>query len=418
MQYTYPDYYKEFTCIAGECPATCCAGWQIVIDDESIERYKKIIDSKDISGSRSFADRLKNSIDWEEEVFKQGECRRCAFLNKENLCDLYTSLGEESLCHTCATYPRHIEEFEDLREITLSLSCPEVARILMGKLEKVSFYEEETSEEEDYDDYEDFDSLMFGILQDIRSDMISIMQDREIPVESRMKMIWLMALKIQGHIDNGDVFACEDVLEEYRLAKRVNKNLPDEQADNRGDNLGDNHTDSITDKLKSNSDNKNMATDREKGAETGINISYNKALDLYKSLYRLEILDEAWEIEVDEASLTLFGKDNVYYEKLQKEFRNWLEENMNEWQIQAEQIVVYFISTYLCGAVYDGLVSSKVRMAVVSFFFIHEVLMAKWLKQGKKLTFDDIVNVVYRYSRELEHSDINLEELENCLLEF
>ena len=59
MQYTYPDYYKEFTCIAGECPATCCAGWQIVIDDEALERYKKIRDEK-----------LKESIDWKEEVFK------------------------------------------------------------------------------------------------------------------------------------------------------------------------------------------------------------------------------------------------------------------------------------------------------------------------------------------------------------
>ena len=325
------------------------------------------------------------------------------------------------MCRTCATYPRHIEEFEDLREVTLSLSCPEVARILMGKSEKVSFYEDETSEEEDYDDYEDFDSLMFGVLQDIRSDIISIMQDREMSIEARMKIIWMMASEIQKRIDDGDVFACEDVLEEYKQAGKIKENLLDVQPDNRVDNqvcnqVG-NYTCNQTDKLASKSDNKNMSTDREAYAGTEINIGYDKALDLFKMLYRLEVLDEAWEIEVDETSIILFGKDNTYYEKLRKEFRSWLDENMNEWQIQAEQIVVYFISTYLCGAVYDGLVSSKVRMAVASFFFIHEVLMARWLKQGKKLTFDDIVNVVYRYSRELEHSDINLEELENCLVE-
>ena len=29
------DYYKEFSCIAGACPDTCRAGWQIVIDDKA-----------------------------------------------------------------------------------------------------------------------------------------------------------------------------------------------------------------------------------------------------------------------------------------------------------------------------------------------------------------------------------------------
>ena len=36
MLYTIPDYYHEFSCIAGACPDTCCAGWQIVIDSASM----------------------------------------------------------------------------------------------------------------------------------------------------------------------------------------------------------------------------------------------------------------------------------------------------------------------------------------------------------------------------------------------
>ena len=35
MEYVYPDYYRQFTCIGGECPDTCCAGWEIVIDDKA-----------------------------------------------------------------------------------------------------------------------------------------------------------------------------------------------------------------------------------------------------------------------------------------------------------------------------------------------------------------------------------------------
>ena len=42
MRYTVPDYYKKFQCLAGVCPATCCAGWQIVIDPKSLARYHKV----------------------------------------------------------------------------------------------------------------------------------------------------------------------------------------------------------------------------------------------------------------------------------------------------------------------------------------------------------------------------------------
>ena len=40
MQFTFPNYYKEFSCIAGACPDTCCAGWQILIDDKTLKKYR------------------------------------------------------------------------------------------------------------------------------------------------------------------------------------------------------------------------------------------------------------------------------------------------------------------------------------------------------------------------------------------
>ena len=42
MRYKKPKYYPDFQCIAGSCPDTCCAGWQIVIDEESLEKYSNI----------------------------------------------------------------------------------------------------------------------------------------------------------------------------------------------------------------------------------------------------------------------------------------------------------------------------------------------------------------------------------------
>ena len=128
MEFTFPNYYKEFSCIAGSCPDTCCAGWQIVIDNKTLKKYQHF--------KGPFHNRLHNDIDWKEHVFRQYN-RRCAFLNEENLCDIYTEAGPKMLCDTCRNYPRHIEEFEGLREISLSLSCPEAARILLSQKEKV-----------------------------------------------------------------------------------------------------------------------------------------------------------------------------------------------------------------------------------------------------------------------------------------
>ena len=63
MKYIKPDYYDDFQCIAGACPATCCAGWQVVVDDESLERYRMV--------EGEFGKRLQNEIDWEEGIFLQ-----------------------------------------------------------------------------------------------------------------------------------------------------------------------------------------------------------------------------------------------------------------------------------------------------------------------------------------------------------
>lgn len=76
---------------------------------------------------------LQKSIHWNRAVFRQKEGKRCAFLDEDNLCRMYAELGKNSLCRTCRLYSRHIEEFEGVREITLSLSCPAVAKILMSR---------------------------------------------------------------------------------------------------------------------------------------------------------------------------------------------------------------------------------------------------------------------------------------------
>lgn len=41
MKITVPHYYSRFQCVAGQCPDTCCAGWQIMIDETSLKKIQE-----------------------------------------------------------------------------------------------------------------------------------------------------------------------------------------------------------------------------------------------------------------------------------------------------------------------------------------------------------------------------------------
>lgn len=368
MLYTIPDYYQKFHCIAGDCEETCCAGWQIVADPASLKRYRR--------EKGPYRNTLKEKIDWKNSCFKQDEDRRCAFLNKDNLCEMYINIGEKSLCRTCTRYPRHIEEFEDSREITLSVSCPEVARILMSHLEPVTF---QTVEKEGEEEYEDFDPFLFDKLLDAREVLYRILQNRALPVKIRMGLSYGLVRDFQRRINHEDLFSTDGVLEKYQKpAARafVEKKTKAAEAEN----------------------------------------AYLFIKEMFHKLFQLELLREDWGLLLLETEKRLFlDMDAGTYRTLTEEFLQWMEEHDMHWEIRKEQLLVYFVSTYFCGAVYDGEALSKMQMALLSVDFVEELLKAKWLRNEKSLDDEELVELVYRYSREVEHSDYNLKKLEEMM---
>ena len=88
---------------------------------------------------------------------------------------------------------------------------------------------------------------------------------------------------------------------------------------------------------------------------------------------------------------------------------------MSDWDIMLEQKLVYFVFTYFCGAVYDGRIQAKMQVCVYSVYIIEEILRARWLENEKTLSMEEVVELTYRYSREVEHSDQNPERLEHFM---
>ena len=208
MRYVKTDDYDSFVCLAGGCPDTCCAGWEIVIDEHSLEAYAQRTKAGD-----TFAGRLARSVDWEESVFRQTN-RRCAFLEDNDLCALYTAMGPEALCDTCRNYPRHMEEFEGLREYSLSLSCPEAAGIILTGEKPQSFLTEEDDTEDEI--FDDMDLLLFSQLEDARAAMFEILQDQTLKMQNKKDLIVHMAADIQRQIDENEYFKIDETIQNYK----------------------------------------------------------------------------------------------------------------------------------------------------------------------------------------------------------
>lgn len=364
MQYTVPHYYKKFRCIAGECPDTCCAGWQIQIDPASLRKYRKI--------KGPLGNRLKNEINWKEGCFRQYN-GRCAFLNENDLCDLYLEGGgTRAFCRTCRTYPRHIEEFEGLREISLSLSCPAAADLILNCGEPVRFLHAEDEKEDE--PYEDFDFFLFTKLEDARSLILRILQDRAHPFSLRAAASLALAHDLQQRIDKNALFEADSLFDRYSSPGMWTWF----EARLSALELSEDHTE------------KRNSTENA----------------LFSILDRLEVLRDDWMPYLVDARRTLKNAPALQREE-ERSFSDLFTEQT------AEQLLVYFVFTYFCGAVYNADAYGKIKFSFAGMILIRELVRAEWL-QNPDITRESILRTACRYAREVEHSDKNkflMEEL-------
>ena len=128
-----PSFYDEFRCKADKCTDSCCIGWEIDIDELSLEKYKNV--------SGEFGERLRRSIETQEDCsfFRLSENERCPFLCENGLCDIYINLGEDALCDICSEHPRFYNETDDITEAGLGLCCEKVCEMLFDDNYELKF---------------------------------------------------------------------------------------------------------------------------------------------------------------------------------------------------------------------------------------------------------------------------------------
>lgn len=432
MKVRVPNYFNEFKCIASECEDTCCAGWEIVIDDETHKRYEKV--------EGEFGDILRSKIVKSdgENIFLLNN-GNCSFLNEKKMCEIYINLGEEHLCYTCQQFPRYTEEFLDLKEVGLSLSCPEAARIILRRAENTTFNLSEEdkcesktqkevkddlslsceninpsnctlgkcsnlkdnenlsesenrqclnlknsedmegnnsevdsfTEEEDYLD-EGIDAEVLLEFLECRNIVFNIIERNDLDLGTKAALALEFVKEVQNKIDLGDMDEIPELMEEYRDENFINTLIKELESF--------------------------------KGKESLKHKNLCEYLKVYKSIKHINSNDPLGL----ENALKFFEGNEEFYLRKHKEFNEYYKENLYKFK----NILVYFIFRYFMKAIFDYDASAKIKLAIISTLMIKELAVVRFIENNNEFTEEDMVEVSRMYSKDIEHSDENIENLQ------
>lgn len=192
MESHVPDYWESFTCLAGACPHTCCAGWEVVVDEETARLYEEV--------PGPLGEKIRRTLQRDEgEACFPLHGGRCPFLDKEGLCEIHRQLGPEATSVTCREHPRFWEEYGPFQELFLAVSCPAAEALLLGSEEPLRFLTVELPGEEGPGD-----ALLPGLVA-VRERLLAELGDRARPLRRRMASCLVLADAAQQLLEEGRI---------------------------------------------------------------------------------------------------------------------------------------------------------------------------------------------------------------------
>lgn len=370
MKYHKPSFFDQFKCIGSACTDTCCAGWEIEVDETTAEGY--------LTEKGAFGDRLRREIGSEPgEYFFKLKNNRCPFLNKENLCDIFINLGEDRLCDICREHPRFYNWFGDYTEVGLGLCCEEAERLLFSDSKPLTFVEEVTQDEEqdysDEDEYTDASDLLDDESEECeqmleeRKAIFSILQNRKKNIGARLKRLLLQL-----------PYADEMLLLTVPILEWDDpESIP---------------------KLDYN-------------AKPSTNTLKSSALFLIRFFGGMESLDETWpsmmkELEQNIDSLIDVDKAAEFIQFMKGENRLY----------EYEHIAVYLVYRYYPEILFDGQIEAKILFAAASICLLF-LMDLQCFQENGVYTQQDRIELVRRFSKEIEYCPENMERFEKCCTE-
>lgn len=193
----YASYLKDFKCIGGECEDSCCVGWDIDIDKATFRQYFKVQDQEMKKMFQKNVHNNENAISSEIDYgrVKLAEGKRCPFLDCKNYCVIHSKLGEDYLSNVCSSFPRIVNKIDGCYEMSLDVSCPEAARILLGQQDGIELVDnKETLGKHIISSEIDTSSKQFKespvkYFKEIREQSINIIKNRKLDLNKRLHIL-------------------------------------------------------------------------------------------------------------------------------------------------------------------------------------------------------------------------------------
>lgn len=384
MKVLKPFYYDDFKCIAGDCIDNCChAEWEISIDKKTYKKYRKLKGQWGNKINNNIGRFRSNISDLRYGKIKLKD-KGCSLLDEKGLCTIHANLGVGYLCNTCKVYPREITKLGEIYERNLFMSCPEVARYFVRHKENFYFNmgEEELSDlDKDYIIDKSYDENLYNLLWDSRSLAMEIIQFKEIEIWKRIIFLKILTDKVQKLIDEENYENYEKVLNTFR---------------NEITNID---VINSLDKIKFVEDVK----------FDFIQSIINKSSQL-KGVKYSRLINDYYEM----FNATDDKKENLklLFEK-EREFNIFLKNYENI----LENLLIYLIYGYFMLALYSKDLNKQVNKVVITYSMIKMLLLGRWYKNNKNLTEEDFVEVLYVFSRDIEHSSTFLNKIYEAIKE-
>ena len=211
MKVIFPQYYREFRCIAGACPDSCCKEWAVDVDEKSAVYYRSL--------QGALGDRLRAVLkDEDGGTVMTIVDRRCPMWRQDGLCEIQAQLGHDALCQTCRDFPRLRHDYGDFVELGLELSCPEAARLILSDGDWTT-----VTETVDCDCEPEYEQAVMESLLRSRREVLAFLGDTTLPLPQALAVILLYAHDMQAEIDGGElaVFDPEACLAEAKRYAQI-----------------------------------------------------------------------------------------------------------------------------------------------------------------------------------------------------
>ena len=186
-----PSYFDAFSCIASNCPDSCCKEWDVQVDEISAEYYRSL--------PGALGDDLRRLLKEEDgETVMTIVDGRCPMWRQDGLCRIQAELGEAALCKTCREFPRLTHDYGNFIERGLELSCPEAARIILSFPAAAPIIEELPGGEAEYD------TDAMEVLLRTRERVLEILADTGRPVNEALALALLYGYQAQAELDGAE----------------------------------------------------------------------------------------------------------------------------------------------------------------------------------------------------------------------